>query len=336
MSVMVNEEMMAALLGSVAVFLLASEGFRPDAPNPWRRPLAVGLAAGLATMSKLTGLLSALVAVGTYALRGIAARALARTARPLAIVVIVAGLTGGWFYARNQLLYGYFQPSMLPVHEIMFEMPPGARHLLDYAYVPLSTFTNPELLDPDLLRSVWGSTYATVWFDGQRFFLPRSDPNVTRLGTLTLLLALLPTAAFGVGLLRGTRRALRDPGGPDLPLLLWTVLTLAGYAYFTFRNPYFAVVKGTSLLSLSLPFSFYASEVLMGWTRRGRSLAIAVWAALAALALCVVLTSTFDLVFEKQEVSGLPWQQASSEASGDLKGDPGRAPTRASAGARTR
>src|SRR5262249_61730194 len=33
-------------------------------------------------------------------------------------------------------------------------------------------------------------TYATAWFDGHRFFLPREGAAVRRLGTATLLLAL--------------------------------------------------------------------------------------------------------------------------------------------------
>jgi peptidoglycan/LPS O-acetylase OafA/YrhL len=96
------------------------------------------------------------------------------------------------------------------------------------------------------------------------------------------------------------------------------------------------VVKGTSLMGLSLPFSFYASEALAGWLR-GRLrpwltaalLALAFCVALSctfdlvfqkteegraatllALAICVVLSCTFDLVFEKTEVSGLPWSPA--------------------------
>ena len=90
--------------------------------------------------------------------------------------------------------------------------------------------------------------------------------------------------------------------------MLLTALTLAGYAFYTWRNPWFVVVKGTSLLGLSLPFSFYASESLAGWLRGRFRLQVA--AALLALAVCVVLSCTFDLVFEKTEVSGLPWPPA--------------------------
>ena len=111
-----------------------------------------------------------------------------------------------------------------------------------------------------------------------------------------------------MGLARGCRRWLRGAGALDLPLLLLTAATLASYAWFTWRNPFFSVVKGTSLLGLSLPYAFYASETLARWLRGrfGRWLA----GALIALAVCVAVSCTFDLVFTKTEVSGLPWPPA--------------------------
>jgi len=167
---------------------------------------------------------------------------------------------------------------------------------------------DPQLLQPDLLHSLWGSTYATVWFDGHRYFLPRDSHAVRRLGTATLLLALLPTAAFAIGLAGGLRRSLRAPRAPDTPLLLLAALTLLGFAVYNWQNPWFAVVKGTTLLGLSLPFAYYASEVLDRWTRRGGVIAVLVWTVLAALAVSVVLSCTFNLAFEKTEVSGLQWR----------------------------
>ena len=122
------------------------------------------------------------------------------------------------------------------------------------------------------------------------------------------MLALLPTAAFLSGLWGGIRRSLRAPAGPDLPLVLITALSLLGYAVYNWQNPWFVVVKGTTLLGLSLPFAFYASEALERWTRSAGRWASVVWVSLAALAVTVVLSCTFNLAFEKTEVSGLPWQ----------------------------
>ena len=68
------------------------------------------------------------------------------------------------------------------------------------------------------------------------------------------------------------------------------------------------VLHNRSLLGLSLPFVYYGSEVLDRWIRRGGAIAALVWTGLAALAAVVVLSSTFDLAFEKAEVSGLQWR----------------------------
>ena len=313
MSAMVSEEMGVAFLTSLVVFALATTGgaeagFRLGL----RRMAGVGLAAGLAALTKLTGVLAAATAVASIALDGVRRAELRRSAAAIALLLAVAFASGGWYYARNRALYGYFQPFGLPAHQRMFEMPPGQRGILDFVRIPASTFTHPQLLDPDLLRSVWGSTYVTVWFDGHRYFLPRDSRAVDRLGGLTLLLALLPTIAFAVGAGRGARRAWRSPGTPDTPLLLLTAFVLSSYALYNWQNPWFVVVKGTSLLALCLPFAFYASETLDRWMQASRRSARALWIVLGLLAIAVVLSGTFDLVFEKTEVSGLPWQTPGS------------------------
>jgi hypothetical protein len=145
-----------------------------------------------------------------------------------------------------------------------------------------------------------------LWFDGHRFFLPSDDPGASRLGTLTLLLALLPSAAFAIGALGGARRVLRGEGAVDAPLLLISALSLAGYAIYTWQNPWYVVVKGTSLLGMSLPFAYYSSETLTRWTQRRRPMAWGVWLGLGALAVSVALGCTYNGLFERLEVSGLP------------------------------
>ncbi|MDB4433362.1 glycosyltransferase family 39 protein [bacterium] len=316
MSAMINEEILAALFASLVVFALARPvGANGNGKSELRWAARVGLAGGLAVLTKLSGVLCIAAAVASFALRGWRRASLRRAAACIAVAVLVAGLVGGWFYARNRIEYGYFQPHGLQVHERMLTMPPGERSPVDYLRVPLATWTDPQLLNPDLLRSVWGSTYASLWFDGHRSFLPVEGEAVRRLGTLTLLLALLPTLAFAVGVVRGTRRSLRSEAVVDAPLLILTGLTLAGFALYTWRNPWFAVVKGTSLLGLCLPFAFYASEVLDRWTRRRGGVAATVWVLLAALAVAVTFSSTFNLAFEKTEIPGLEWESAQSPPS---------------------
>jgi len=297
--------MLAAFFTSLCVFLLARG---PAARTQGHaNAVGVGVAAGLALLSKLTGALAAVTGVFTYAVDGVRRRSLRPAVGRILVVVLLTTLVGGWYFARNRALYGYFQPFGLPAHQVMLEMPPGERSPLDYLRFPLATWTDPQLLHPDLLRSVWGSTFATAWFDGHRFFLPRDSGSVRALGGITLLLALLPMFAFASGLVAGARRVRRTPGSPDTPMLLLVALTFTGYAVYTWQNPWFVVLKGSSLLGLSLPFAYYASDALDRWTETGRRSAALVWAALAGLALAVILSSTFNLAFEKTEVSGLQW-----------------------------
>jgi hypothetical protein len=309
MSAMVNEEMLAALLTSLAIFALARERLAGEGlagTAALRRAAAAGAAAGAALLTKLSGAVAVAAVAATCAADALRPGARRAAAARVAVALAAALAVGGWFYARNRALYGFFQPFGLPAHERMFAMPPGERGLLDYLRLPAATFLDPRMLEPELMRSVWGGTYASLWFDAHRFFLPDGSAAVRRLGTATLLLALLPTAAFAIGLARGGRRALRDPRGVDLPLVLLTALTLAGYVLYTWQNPWFVVVKGTSLLGLSLPYAFYASDELTRLARRGPA-RILVGAWLAALAACVAAGTSFDVLFGRPEVSGLPW-----------------------------
>lgn len=306
MSAMVNKEMLAAFLGSAAIALLADPVRPVEAPRPaLRRALGAGVAAGLALATKLSGALTALACGATYACDALRRRdALARGA----LCCAVAALLGGWWYVRNRIEYGYFQPHGLPIHQMMFSMPPGQRALGDYLRFPLATFSDPQVLNPDLLRSVWGTTYASLWFDAHRFFLPTQSQGVRWLGAVTLTLALLPTAAFLAGLAGALRRLARGAGESDAPLCALVVLTLAGFALFTWQNPWFAVVKGTSLLVLCVPYGVYASDALCRWMRRGRAGAVLIGAALIALALCVVAGTTFRGIFVRTETPGIEWR----------------------------
>jgi len=309
MSAMLSEELLAACFASCAIFGCAWTLSRAEASSRvGLEPLAIGVAAGLATLTKLSGVIVIGAIVAAYAVDGLRRGALRAAAGRVILVSLAACLVAGWFYAHNWLSYGYLYPQDLPLHRIMQTMPPGERHAADYFSLPAATWTDPQLLNPDLLRSVWGSTYATVWFDGHRHFLPREDLATRRAGTALLLLALLPTAAFAVGLGRGVRRWIREPGGPDGPLLLLVGLSLLGYVAFTWHNPWFATLKGTYLLGISVPFAFYASEALASWLRAGRLRGALVAVPLVALVVGVSALFSFGLVVEKSELPGLVWR----------------------------
>lgn len=316
MSAIVNEEMLAAFFTSIAVVGVAFHLSPQDAsapskwswgPHPFWRATFLGLAAGLAFLTKLSGVLVVAAGVGAYALYGLRGRDPRRAFTCALAFGITAALVGGWFYARNQIRYGYLYPQDLSLHEVMFTMPPGDRELLDYVRIPLDTWRDPQVLSPDLLRSIWGTTYTSLYFDGHRHFLQREGEDVRRAGQILLILALVPMLAMFTGLIRGLRRAVREPRGTDTPLLLLFGATLAGFVVFTWNNPWFATVKASYLLGLCVPFAFYASEVLAKWTEGNRVRSSAVGVILAALFLAVALTFTFGPIFEKTDGQGLIW-----------------------------
>ncbi len=306
LSGMFHEEIWVATFSSLAVYA-SFRGTRARS-DKGSRFVAMGLAGGLAWLTKLTGALTLAAVALAELVEGLRARRTAGTFKNVAVLCVVALAVGGWYYARNWFNFGYLYPQSLPVHEVMFTMPPGVRMAADYFRLPLATFTDPQLLAPDLLRSIWGSTYATLWFDGHRMFLPARDPAVSLLGGALLFLALIPSLAFALGIFRGMLRALRAPGSGDLPLLFLIAITLAGYVLFTWQNPTFAVLKGTYLLGLSIPFAFYASEVLSGGLRKAGPSRTGLAVALALLLALVVAACSFGVFFDKLELAGLHWQ----------------------------
>jgi len=309
MSAMLGEEILSSALISAVLVGVAFDLQRPpDRRLSLPAMSGLGLLAGFAFLTKLTGLLL-VAAVGlAYLLDGFRRRDLASILPRSLVFGAVAIIIGGWPYVHNRIEYGYFYPQNLMVHELMFSMPPGERGVADYLNFPLATFKDPQVLAPKLLHSVWGTTYTTLWFDGHRVMLPRRDALVTFAGSSLLVLGLLPTLAFFVGAGRGLRRALREPGGPDTLFLSLIVLTLAGYVMFTWQNPWYATIKASYMLGVAVPFAYYTSEVLAEWMRpgrRARQMAIAL--PLVLLLIGSALTFTVNLVFVKREGPGFHW-----------------------------
>jgi hypothetical protein len=297
MSPMVGEEILLSFL--VSLVLLGAAWRMPELPGPGETAL-LGLLCGLAMLTKLSGILVVSAVGATWLLAAWRSGAWRTALSRCALMGGVALVVGGWFYLYNWQSYGYLYAQDLPIHQKMFELPPGVRSISDYMAIPLATWTDPQLLNPDLLRSVWGSTYATIYFDGHRHFLPNSVA-ASRLGGVILALALIPTAAFLVGLVRGIGRALAEPGGRDTLLVAMVGISMAGYVAFTWGNPWFVTLKGSYLLVLCLPFAVYASEVLAAWIRGPGLGARAVVAALLALVVLVAAGFTLGPIFDKRD-----------------------------------
>jgi 4-amino-4-deoxy-L-arabinose transferase-like glycosyltransferase len=183
MSAMLSEELLTSALVSFATAGLIGEMARPEAQRRSAlRPALLGGVAGLALLTKLSGAM--LVGAGGLALLAEARdRGRVRALRTAAIFGLCAALVGGWFYLRNVWLHGYLYPHGLSVHSVMFTMPPGERGLGDYLSFPLATFSAAQAADDSLLHSVWGGTYASIWFDPHRHFLPKRCRPLRRAGS---------------------------------------------------------------------------------------------------------------------------------------------------------
>lgn len=183
----VNNDNLVIPLVTLTLYLLV-DGLRREAPV--RRALAVGLAAGLAGLAKVSG-------AGLLVLAALAAIHRRSPARG-ALALGAAGATCGWWYLRNQLLYG--EPTGLAVMVAVA----GGRH------------PRPSLLQ--LAREWWGA-FMSYWgfFGGMNLAAPEWFYR------LALALSLAGLAGFLLWL--GRRRRVE----PALLLLwLWLGLNLAG------------------------------------------------------------------------------------------------------------
>jgi len=198
LSAMAHEELLAAMLTSFAVVGIAFGSSRESESQ--RREIAlaagIGVLAGLAWVTKLSGVLVVVVAVVTFGVEGWRRRRWRVAALKITSTVLLALVVGGWYYGRNWVRHGYLYPHALPIHAEVMKLPPGERSASDYLRVPLATWLAPRVPSPELMHSVWGSTYASTWHDAHHFFLPARNPGADRAGSVLLLLAVLPTRRF--------------------------------------------------------------------------------------------------------------------------------------------
>ena len=93
---------------------------------------------------------------------------------------------------------------------------------------------------------------------------------------------------------------------------LHPLLGIAGYLLFTIRNPWFAVIKGSFLLGLALPFGVYSSESQSRWSRSPGPRRALIWMLLIALWLLAAVAFTFEThlwkwTLEEMYGPGLRW-----------------------------
>jgi hypothetical protein len=289
-SAMPGNEATAAFLTSAAVAHFIAGGRAPSL----RRDAVTGLLLGLALCAKYSALVAVAALAASLAVAPAWARplrpALRRTAARAAVIGAALCVVAGPLYARNLREQGALLPTSHDdpwVRAAESGQPPGARRFGDYLRISPRLFTDASPLAPHQLRSVWGSLYASAWFDTHResdreraLWLQLGTPPFVR---ALLALGLLPTALA----LAGAALALRDVARGRrrevyLPLLCLAAAMLAAQAVFAWRTPTWAALKASYLLPASLAFGVFLARGFEALAARARGAAAVALAGLAA------------------------------------------------------
>ncbi|MFN2426924.1 MAG: glycosyltransferase family 39 protein [Candidatus Binatia bacterium] len=325
-----NESLCAVLSGiALAVLLWTLRDPRPT------RCVLLGLALGLAMLSKFTAIVVVAASLGALVLRAMTAgdlrAGLARAAMVTASLLVVCG----WFYGRNAIEYGNpFQLSRegLFLSQIEDSQLQGRRGVLEYVlFDPVILYRPqwPRGLSLDSPRpadvpysamreSIPTGLYANAWFDGYGgFILPRITESETsrRAGQLLLSLGMIPTLLIAAGVVSGLRRLRRKGWDDTIVVMLLASMAMAAVIVVGTRSvPTQAAVKATYLLPVSIAFAFWFALGLEALHARfpafGR----------VALGLCVLLAVVSSSVFTEGLLFEAKENQPASAAVRNLHG----------------
>jgi hypothetical protein len=285
------------LWSALAVYFTLRQILDTREARSWAGPILVGLCLGLATLSKVTGLLAApgaLLGLAIAAARRPGGRARA-IAEPLVVLAIIA-LVSGWYFARNLIELGKpFSVGFDTALGTVWRQDPGFR-------APGQLLTFGEGLWYSVMAgfvSFWDSLYSTFWSDGfissgqvppgyvydaAAATRPPSVPpwDFRFLGAATLL-SLGPVALI----LLGTARALARPriaaDRGTLLCLFWIGTHLAGMSYLYLSLPTVSAGKAAYALNVLPCVGVLVAQGVVTITRRPAlsaiaSGAIAAWA----------------------------------------------------------
>ncbi|MER3400363.1 MAG: hypothetical protein C4313_04390 [Thermoflexus sp.] len=242
-SAVVNNDAMVNATAALVLLLLIWIGREGLSTG---RAAALGVALGLAALSKLSGLLLVPPAAALVVILGWRRRRFRKGLVALAAMLGTGLACSGWWFYRNLLLYGTpFPMPLLGIH-------PGS---LGDPLRTLAALSTPWEKDPwgalgALLRSFWGAF-------GWASHLPMPS-WVYGVLTAWAALALL-------GLARVARRALRAPLGPDLVLggILFGYVLLVGLGMARWVS-----VQGRHLYPALIPIALGLWAGWRHWTQR--------------------------------------------------------------------
>ena len=268
---MLGNETLCVLFATGALAQLCS---RPNEVRELRRQaIGVGLLAGLAALSKSTGLAVLAAAVLTMAGR-------ARSVGPPALrAALLSGAVGAlvcapfylWLVLETgspRAVIGGGKPADAAGSEMSAQLP-GERHLSDYFLFPEAMLAAPVKDAPGMLRSVPGLLYASTWADGHGQFLPVRARSVMLGASASAVLGLLPTGVAGIGAFVLARRP-REHAWAAGPLV-FAALLLGAFLVQTWVVPVYSAVKASYLLPALLPFAICLALGLASFRDRSRA-----------------------------------------------------------------
>jgi hypothetical protein len=308
-------QLAATTLGNEALGVLFASLALPSVlalqtdPTDRRSAITAGLFAGLALATKYTGLFVASACLVPFLRRDLTAGAW----RSVALGALAATLVAGPIYLRNVWLTGSPIPmtredDLVARGESLFVV--RERRIADYIGLPIETLLRPSLLQrpgdapprPGAIFNeahvhVWGSAYASLWYDTYARRLPqRAHRDGVLWGPLLTGLGLVPMATLLVGILISMQATWERRGrSRDAPLVAMGVVGLLAFVAFTVRNPSMVASKGSYLLPLMVPAGVLFARGAGALSTGARRMVLCVSAA-AALSSALVFTA--DLVFE--------------------------------------
>jgi hypothetical protein len=314
---MITNEPLNALLCALALVAApaAVEGLRTGRIAPTAR-LAAWLGLALITKISATVLVAAsLIAVAIDVARGPAPWRSAWRVRwkPLAVGASLVVAISGWFFVRNQVLYGMPAPTgfdgTLKANQAPYEkIPYFQRRPLGFfvGWAP-AVFVSPYvpsgyLPDPRYFSVMIASTFSDFYlydFPSRDARTPTVGPKRRPIPTLAFYLSCLSTiggtvlAALTLAAWIGSLRAMqRRSSDPRLVLLLAPLLAVLGQIHFSTKYPDddFGSIKGTYLQFVApILCGLFGLAVAWMWRRRwARAGAIAALGALALVSLYTI------------------------------------------------
>jgi hypothetical protein len=241
-SAFISNEVFAACTIAAALFLLVVMARRLHFGPGYS--IALGLALGMACLSKYTGVLLVMTAGFVYGAffiqRVIPRRRLLISFLTMSLVVLAVA---GPFYLRNLRKYGN-------------PMPHNSEFVKNFniEYFDVAFFLDPlrfgiGAMDKFVSRSssFLDGNYSSLWLDNSHLTRAWSRPFEVGI----FYLAIFPTVLAGVGFLRvfSVCRSDSEEGRSLLPIVTISIFALFAYAYFILRFGSFEVVKAFYLLS---------------------------------------------------------------------------------------